>query len=153
VLSSIRDKVHSVDGASESQDKARKADVERAASSGLTPAARSFAAESPQTVHNCACRLELLKQEKMWAKIGFPWLAVLWVGHALSCWMRHPENASQTQVSELMEVVTELFDWSSIRMSLHKNSPQSRVVPVKLSLLSEAVWRRMEKMFGNLTRS
>ena len=62
---------------SQSQDKAREVDVERTASSDLIPAAKSFAAESQPTVHNCACRLEQSKKKKMWAKIGFPWLADL----------------------------------------------------------------------------
>ena len=34
------------------------------------------------------------------------------MGNALLCLMRHPENASQTLVSELMEVVTELVEWA-----------------------------------------
>jgi len=48
----------------------------------------------------------------MWAKIGFPSMVVLLMGNALLCLMRHPENASQTLVSELMEVVTELVEWA-----------------------------------------
>jgi hypothetical protein len=34
------------------------------------------------------------------------------MGHSLLCLMRHPENASQTLVSELIEVVTELVEWA-----------------------------------------
>ena len=48
----------------------------------------------------------------MSAKIGFPSMVVLMMGNALLCLMRHPENASQTLVSELMEVVTELVEWA-----------------------------------------
>jgi hypothetical protein len=42
----------------ELQRKVREVDVEYAALSDLTPATESFAAELPQTVHNCACPRE-----------------------------------------------------------------------------------------------